>query len=431
MSNGWRSECWRLCWVLLVCTLIALISGAWGVVYALGLALYSGYHLRQMYRFERWLSTGARKSQLPESRGAWEAIIGHVYRIQQNSRSRKTRLVAMLGRFNASTEALPDAAVVLRTNGDIDWANTAARHVLGIRNPQDIGQRIDNLLRSPDFRRYLSQADFSTSLEICSPVQPSIVLSVRVVAYGDGLRLLLAHDVTIAHRLQQIRRDFVANVSHELKTPLTVVLGYTEVLSQEQGLPVAVSKGLASVDQQARRMSRIVDDLLLLSKMELENPQEVEWVSVDVSRLLGSLREQALLLCGTTGHQIDLSVDDSVTIMGNPAELSSAFFNLIANAIQHTPAATHIDVVWEMHRGAARLLVRDDGPGIAAQHLPRLTERFYRVDAGRSRNSGGTGLGLAIVKHAVENNGGFLDVESVPGSGAVFICTFPLEHMQV
>ena len=429
MKNSWHGEVWRLFGLVVICLIISSLSDHWGITFATGFALYGGHNLIQLYRLQRWLAGGARKSQVPDTYGIWEDIIGYVYRTRENSRKRKARLVSMLSRFNKSTEAIPDAAVVLRSNGEIEWANTAARRVLGIRNPQDIGQRIDNLMRSPEFRNYLGKSDFSSSIDICSPVYEAMELSVRVIEYGDGLRLLLAHDVTADNRLQQVRRDFVANVSHELKTPLTVVLGYTESLRCEDGLAEPVARGLESVDRQARRMSRIVDDLLMLSKMELDTAVETEVERVNVSSMLNALQEDIDLMTSTTHHKVRVVSDTGLEILGNFKELSSAFFNLIINAVQHTPPGTEVDVVWRLQQGAPCLTVSDNGPGIPAQHLPRITERFYRVDAGRSRESGGTGLGLAIVKHALENNDGRLSVESEPGVGTRFTCLFASDRI--
>ena len=427
MSGSWQSELWRLLWVLAAGALIGVINGHLAATVAIALVLHAVYHLRQVYRLDRWLTKGAKKGAVPECSGVWEHIVSYIYQTQQSSRKRKSRLVSMLSRFNKSTEALPDAAVVLRSNGEIDWANSAAGNVLGVRNPQDIGQRIDNLMRSPDFRDYLAAAEFSSSLEIPSPVYESMMLSVRIIEYGDGLRLMLAHDITADNRLQQVRRDFVANVSHELKTPLTVILGYTESLRGDSDIPDYTDKGLSAIDQQAKRMSGIVDDLLTLSKLELDASVDTDEQEVDVAELVKSLQEEAALLGFATGHTLSSDIDSDLRIRADFRELRSAFANLIFNAVQHTPPKSHVEIAWQRVGGRPCLSVSDNGPGIPQQHVSRLTERFYRVDSGRSREVGGTGLGLAIVKHALEKNNGSLSVESTPYSGTTFWCTFTEE----
>lgn len=425
LSDAWKIEVWRLVAVLAASLLAALLTGHWALSFLGGLVLYILWHLRQMYLVERWLMGGGSIAQAPDSSGIWDQLVHHIYRLQQHNRRRKKRLTSILNRFHRSTEAMPDAAVVLGEHNEIEWSNRAARTLLGIRNPQDHGQRIGNLVRDPRFHEYLRTGDYSEAVDITSPLDEEVELNIRVIAYGDGQHLLMARDTSSLRRLEAVRRDFVANVSHELRTPLTVITGYVESFQDEKDVPEHMRDGLAAIDRQSRRMLSIVQDLLMLSRLELEpvdpDPTEV----VPVPRLLASLVEDARRVSGEHGHRIELEVDAALGLRGSATELGSAFGNLVTNAVRHTPAGTRVQVSWRAEGDGARLAVSDEGPGIDPRHLPRLTERFYRVDTGRSRARGGTGLGLSVVKHALSRNGSSLEMESVLGRGSRFSCYFP------
>ena len=428
LSDAWKFEVWRLVWTLLLALLAALLTGHWALSFLGGLILYVLWHLRQMYLVERWLVGGGQLNQAPDSSGIWDQLVHHIYRLQQHNRRRKKRLTAILNRFHRSTEAMPDAAVVLGEHNEIEWSNRAARTLLGIRNPQDHGQRIGNLLRDPRFREYLKRADYSDALDITSPLDENVELNIRVIPYGDGQHLLMARDTSSLRRLEAVRRDFVANVSHELRTPLTVITGYVESFEKED-LPDYVREGLDAVDRQSRRMLSIVQDLLLLSRLELEPVDPAAAEVVPVARMLEGLVEDARRLSGEQGHRIELHADPELGLRGVAGELSSAFGNLITNAVRHTPAGTRVRVSWQADDRGACMSVADEGQGIDRRHLSRLTERFYRVDSSRSRARGGTGLGLSVVKHALWRNGGTLEIESEPGRGSRFSCRFPAERV--
>ncbi len=264
-------------------------------------------------------------------------------------------------------------------------------------------------------------------MQFPSPTDDAVMLSVRIVPYGENQRLVLARDISRLHRLEQMRRDFVANASHELRTPLTVLGGYLETLADSDD--AALRQWQPAIEQmrhQANRMRRLVDDLLLLSRLETdEAPAEPEAVAVPA--MLASIREDAELLAGERAHAIELEAEPGLQLRGDYHELRSAFANLVLNAVQHTPAEGRIAIRWYADAGGAHLAVSDTGPGIPPQHLPRLTERFYRVDVGRSRAAGGTGLGLAIVKHVLHRHGGALAIDSRLGRGSTFQCDFPSE----
>jgi two-component system phosphate regulon sensor histidine kinase PhoR len=429
LSNAWKIEIRRLGATGMAALLSALLTGHWALSFLGALGLYVAWHLRQMYLVERWLMGGSSISQAPSCSGIWDQLVHHIYRQQQRNRQRKKRLTSILNRFHQSTEAMPDAAVVLGDHHEIEWSNRAARSLLGIRNPQDHGQRIDNLVRDPRFHEYLKGGDYERSIDITSSLDEEIELNIRVIPYGDGQHLLMARDTSSLRRLEAVRRDFVANVSHELRTPLTVIAGYVESFEGED-LPDHVREGLEAVDRQCRRMLIIVQDLLVLSQLELEPTDPNAAEEIDVARLLASLVDDARRVSAEQGHRIELAVEPGLGLRAVSGEVSSAFGNLITNAVRHTPPGTRVEVGWHTSRdGGGILCVRDEEPGIERRHIKRLTERFYRVDPGRSRERGGTGLGLSVVKHALGRNGGTLEIESTPGQGSCFCCRFPAERL--
>ncbi len=427
-SESWRRELLQLAGWLGAGLLIGLISGAVTLCLLLALGGYTAIHLRRLDALGGWLARGARLDRTPELGGGWDALVQQIERLRTSADQRKQRLLVLRRSQHEFTDAIPDATLILRDNDEIEWANSAAERLLGIRNPQDLGQRIGNLLRDPSLREYLRRGEFARPFELISPRPEGFELDLRVVEFGDGQRLLTARDVTASHRLQTVRRDFVANVSHELRTPLTVIAGYLEVLEGEDLSP-ELARGVDSMSRQTTRMTRIVEDLLALSRLEMEQSDPEDDEEIAVAGLARKLAEDAARLSGERGHRIEVQTDDALLLRANPLELGSALSNLVNNAVSHTPNGTAIRVSWETCPGGACFTVRDSGPGIDAEHLPRLTERFYRVDPGRSRASGGTGLGLSIVKHAVMRNGGQLEIDSRPGEGSRFMCRFPAERL--
>jgi two-component system phosphate regulon sensor histidine kinase PhoR len=335
----------------------------------------------------------------------------------------------LLKRFHKMTVALPDAIVELAPGSDeIEWWNDAAARFLGFKYPRDSRQRISNLLRSPAFLDYLQhEENYEQEIEIPSPVDEEFTLRIRVIPYSGNRRLLVARDMTRMQRLERTRQDFVANVSHELRSPLTVISGYLETLLDEQEFGEEYANQLRSMQKQAERMNRIVDDLMLLSRLETEIPQ-ADPAPVPVYRLIDSIANQARELSGVEEHTIELDVDSGLCLKGRESELYSAFSNLVFNAVRYTPAGGLIDIRWQATDGEVVFSVEDSGVGIAPHHIPRLTERFYRVDTGRSRSTGGTGLGLAIVKHVLLRHEGWLEIESKLDNGSEFRCHFPSER---
>ena len=421
--SPWVQEFWRVLSWTLGLLLIGLLLGYPVLFLFLACLSYLGWHLYYLYHLERWFIN--KKSQPPDAPGIWGEVFYHFYRLQQRNRKRKRKLGEMLRRFQDSTSAIPDAAVVLGPHYEIEWFNKAACQLLALQSPKDKGQPITNLLRSPTLHHYLVHGSDKESIQLTSPANPHLILKVTVIPYAETQYLLIARDITHVHRLEQIRSDFIANVSHELRTPLTVITGFLETLIESKECEQAFQRPLHLMAQQAVRMRNIVEDLLLLSRLEVEPIMEEEVEPIHVVNLLNEICEEARFLSGDQLHDLTLEAEENIMMEGRTEELRSAFSNLIFNAVRYTPAKGKVWVRWYRDPQGIHLEVKDSGEGIPLEHIPRLTERFYRVDVGRSRSQGGTGLGLAIVKHVLNRHRGQLHIESTPGQGSVFRCDFP------
>jgi two-component system phosphate regulon sensor histidine kinase PhoR len=425
----WSKEWWRLLATLAVAGLVGVLIGFPATALMVGFALFITWHWQRMRRLERWLRDGAKLAAMPDLAGVWDQIALYIYQFRKASRDRKQRLTAVISRFNSVASAIPDAVVVLREHREIDWANRAAQRLLGI-HPRDVGQRIDNLLRDPAFHDYIEARDFEQELELESPVRSDVQLGIRIVPFDADSYLLRARDMSEQARVRKIRRDFVANVSHELRSPLTVMTGYLETFQAEEDIPVPLRGHLQTLAQQVYRMNDLVEDLLHLSRLEGTTLPASAGKQVRVGALLAAVVEEARNVGAISGHVLVLEAESGLELRGAEAELLSVFSNLVMNAVQHTPEGSRVSVSWRRAaRGEACFEVQDNGPGIEAKHLNRLTERFYRVDSGRSRDKGGTGLGLSIVKHVLQRHNAHFDIHSEPGSGTRIRCTFPLERV--
>ncbi|MGK7295542.1 MAG: phosphate regulon sensor histidine kinase PhoR [Candidatus Wenzhouxiangella sp. M2_3B_020] len=411
-------------WVVLSGLLWLLFGGLLGWWIAAALAVTGLRHIVQMHRLERWLREG-RKYQPPQSWGVWGEVFDHYYRLQRRYSKRKKKLGRVIREFRESTSAMPDGTIVLDSELRIGWFNGAAVNLLGLAGNRDIGQPIGSLLRVPAFERYLRAGDFSRPVEVDSPVRLGGRLSIRIVPYGHGQFLMLIRDITRLQRLENMRRDFVANASHELRSPLTVLGGYLENMSEDDAIPEVWSQPLIEMQSQCRRMTTLVNDLLELSRLETDAPAEPDEQPVDIAAVVARIRNEAMAQSeGERTFEID--VDETLGIAGVENELYSAFSNLVFNAVRYTESGGRIEIRW--HRtahGAGRFCVGDDGIGIDAKHLPFITQRFYRVDPSRSRSRGGTGLGLAIVKHVLQRHDARLSIQSEAGEGSEFSCEFP------
>jgi two-component system phosphate regulon sensor histidine kinase PhoR len=426
MASMWTFALARLAGILIAGLVVGLLLGpiwAWLLAAA---CLYLGWQLLNLHRLDRWLRL---RSQLdpPNLGGIWGDIIGQVVRLHRRKQFHKQRLVQLYRELRRSTAALPDGVIILSSQNEIVWFNRQAARLLGLKRPVDVGLRVDNLIRSPEFVRYLHADDFSVPVIIRPPVHTDLYLSLQLVPYGAGQFLLLARDVTRQMRLEATRKDFVANASHELRTPLTVISGYLDTLGDDPSIDEAWAGPIRDMRAQAQRMNTIISDLLELSRLEStdgEAPRE----PIDVPVLLERLHRDALARVNRP-RQVSLDLESEDGLYGSPQEIESAFTNVLVNGLKYTMPEGAVRMRWWTDVEGAYFSVIDNGIGIPAEHIPRLTERFYRVDAGRSRDRGGSGLGLAIVKHALQRHGGWLDVQSTEGKGSTFTCHFPQQRV--
>jgi two-component system phosphate regulon sensor histidine kinase PhoR len=422
MTSAWSFALARLLALVAVALAIGLIFGrplAWVIA---ALAGYLCLQLINLYRLDRWLRL-RNFIEPPELGGAWGEVVAQVVRLHRRKRFHKQRLIQLFRELRRSTAAMPDGVIVLNANFEILWFNRTAGRLLNFRRKADLGLRIDNLIRAPDFVRYLAARDFSDAVFITWPTGSDLNLSIQMIPYGGGQQMMLVRDVTRQAKLEAMRKDFVANASHELRSPLTVVSGYLDALGEDATLDPAWSGPVSEMRRQAERMNAIVQDLLELSKLESADKEAAEEL-VDVAGMLAMLRKEVLAR-PTRPQEFVLNVESTAKLLGEEAEIHSAFSNLVANAVKYTPADGTIEVRWWTDSAGGHLSVRDTGIGIAAEHIPRLTERFYRVDPGRARQHGGSGLGLAIVKHALQRHGARLEIVSEEGKGSTFTCHFP------
>jgi len=425
LKRPWIKEVWRLLTLLLFALLAGFLSGQVLWMLFVAMSAYLLWHIRNLYELERWLN-GKRKGYPGAHGGLWGDVNDALYQMHRRNNKRKKRLSRILSRFRDSTDAMPDATVVLDEQGNIEWWNKESKRIFGLKSSQDAGQPLANLVRTPAFVEFMYSGGSQERIEMVSPVDENIHLSIRIIPYGNKQRLLVARDITRIHQLEQMRQDFIANVSHELRTPITVISGYLEALADEPDNvpPAEWKKTLKVMQKQSQRMEDIVRDLLLLTRFETEAPILREQ-HVNVPALLDMVRDNAMVL-GHGEQQITLEMDRSLYLRGNRDELYSALSNLVNNAVRYTPEDGKIEISWSRQDDKALFSVRDNGIGIAAHHLDRLTERFFRVDVGRSRDSGGTGLGLAIVKHILNRHQAKLHIESTPGKGSTFQVEFPV-----
>ena len=411
---------WLLVWPL------AGPQWAWAAATAV-LAARVTYHARHLASFLAWLERPAHDA-LPVGSGIWEEGFARLHQHLKKRDDEQQGLLRALGRFRAAGRALPDGVVILDAEDHIEWSNPTAERHFGIDARRDFGQIITNLVRQPDFVAYLERHEYLEPLTLHS-ARSDATLSVRVIEFGAEQKLLMSRDVTIEQRLETMRRDFVANVSHELKTPVTVLSGFVDTLADESmELSSAQRKRyLALMDEQAHRMRRLIEDLLTLSALESGAMPEDEQ-AIEVRPFVEKLGEEARALSGGR-HHISVVVERDCRLTGSAEELKSAFSNLVSNAVRYTPQDGSVQLVWRLEDGRGVFSVQDNGIGIEARHIARLTERFYRVDSSRSRETGGTGLGLAIVKHVLTRHQATLDVRSEAGLGSTFSAVFPPQRV--
>ena len=426
MRRAWLAELWIIAGLFTAAAAAGYYTGGLLWWLAGAGALYAALNVRNATRQLKWLGSGL-DGPPPDSFGLWSEVSHRLYQERREAREAAREAAERVEQHERSMQALPDGVVLLDASQQIRWSNTAAQRLMGLQEPDDRGQHIDNLLRHPDFTEYLRRGDLEQFIQIPSPTAPDNVIMVGVVPFSAGEFLLVCRDVTERVRIDRVRRDFLSNVSHELRTPITVLGGYLEMLqdaAEADELPGRWKRPVDAMHDQATRMRHLVEDLLLLSRMEsLGHPDSREEIDIDL--LAAQVQEEAVALSGERAHRIELEVQSGTRVSGSVSEFRAVFSNLVRNAVQYTPAGGHIRIEWRVDEEAAWFVVADEGEGIESAHLSRLTERFYRVDEGRSREEGGTGLGLAIVKHALVHYDGELEIESEPGRGSRFACRFP------
>jgi len=419
LPNRWVSQLAALAAWLVAALVFGLWFGGAGWWLAGALALYVAHTLRNLYLLERVLD-GHRRVFLFETRGLWAEICARVDKVRAKARSRKKKYHRLLREVRESTNALTDGGIILNAEHEILWFNPAAVRLLGLDPMTDIGHRLDNLLRHPDFVAYLA-APTGEGVMIPSPKEEGWI-TVQIIPYGEEQRLAIVRDVTREVKLERMRRDFVANASHELRSPLTVISGYLDSLADDPDMPAGWRTPFGEMQRQAERMTRILRDLIELTRLEsAERTAPHEFVDVVGMLKLIAKEFQAAGNRPTVG----LTLETDVALLGSESELHSIFYNLVNNAVRFTPPTGSVQIHWKSDADGAVFEVADTGIGIAEEQIPRITERFYRVDPGRSRASGGTGLGLAIVKHALQRHQGTLSIRSREGEGSTFSCRFP------
>ena len=411
-------------------TVVSALAGAVGATY-----FWLLWDLSRGLRVMRWLRSEETRQVAVES-GLWGEFSNRIRRLLRNNERAVQQRDERLQEFLAAMHASPNGVVLLDKDFRIEWFNESAALHFGLDARRDLQQHFANLVRDPGFAAYVAAKNFESDVLMpgrASSITLPVRLSVHVHPYGEGRSLLLSRDVTAVEQAEAMRRDFVANVSHEIRTPLTVLGGFVETLQTLSLSDKERSHYLDLMAQQASRMQSLVSDLLTLSRLEGSPlPSSQEWV--DIAHLTDQCRQEALelsrVLSGQT-HHLSFEIQGGLLLAGSATELHSAFFNLIGNAVRYTPAGKSIRVIAQtMEDGSALFAVHDQGMGIAPEHIPRLTERFYRVDRSRSRETGGTGLGLAIVKHVVQRHGAELQIASVPGEGSHFQILFPPPRVQ-
>lgn len=425
MVAFWVGPIVTLCFI----SLASLIAGGifdgtvgWAVLAASLLAVIV-YHLFYRAALLKWLQKPD-PAQVPDGIGHWEEVFATLYRLIKNQRQSQQSLSERLDSFRLAAAAMPDGVVILDASNRIEWCNPRAEEHFGLNLNKDSGQQLTYLVRQPDFLAYLTAQNYREPLSLKGLRSAEQSLSVQLVPYGDYKKLIISRDISRWERIETMRRDFVANVSHELRTPLTVVGGFLETLTDlEAADPALVRRSLHLMTEQTNRMQRLVEDLLTLTRLE-SNHRLPGDDPVNMPLLLQSLLIDAQHL-SRGRHQVTIVECENNWLMGAEDELRSALGNLISNAVRYTPEGGSVQVRWRVVNDEAVFSVSDSGVGIAQEHIPRLTERFYRVDRSRSRETGGTGLGLAIVKHVLSRHQTRLEIQSVLGKGSTFSAHFP------
>jgi len=420
LAGSWRAELRKLLLVLAASAAIGWATGLTLEMLCLGLAAVAGTWLFQLGKLRRWLEHP--DEEPPEGIGIWGLVYDTIYTLQRENRDARSRLESTVDYLRSSFASMRDGVVILTQSGAIEWCNAASERLLGLQHPRDRGQPVLNLLRWPSFHDYFLRGEFLQPLQVPGALNPRQILQVEITTFAGGDFLIFIRDVTRVVQMEQMRRDFVGNVSHELRTPLTVFRGYLDTLTNTAEMPQErAERALKQMSGQVQRMENLLTDLLWLSRIEsVREDRKTE--PIDVAALLEELREELASSFPERVVVLDLKTRQPVT--GDYSELRSAVSNLAINALKYSEDTDPVELRWERDSDGLLLSVVDHGIGIEEQHLPRLTERFYRVDESRSASTGGTGLGLAIVKHVAAAHRATLRIDSTPGQGSCFALHF-------
>jgi two-component system, OmpR family, phosphate regulon sensor histidine kinase PhoR len=422
-----RWDNWRLIAVVSLSGFIGLLFDQMLPVMFAAVLIYALWLQRSWNQLYRWVKN-PKSNKAPNAEGVVDDVCREIERVRKQNRDRKKKLAGYLKRFQATTAALPDAVVVLGDDSLVLWSNKAAEALLGLYWPRDSHVRLKNVIRTPEFQTILAApVNEEHHVIVASPRNAEMRLELKIVRYMSSGRLLIARDITKTLKLQHMRRDFVANVSHELRTPLTVLRGYLETFNQDSPSEMW-GVALPTMQQQTERMHLMITDLLALSRLET-GEKELNYEAIDIKALLSSIADDVKKIEQFNEHDLQLEINSDQKLFADREELRSAISNLVFNAVIYTPKKTKITVSWFVDNNGGHILVEDKGEGIEDHHLERLTERFYRVDKGRSQEAGGTGLGLAIVKHVLQRHEAELDITSELGEGTGFRCDFSLERV--
>ena len=424
-----QSDIWKFSALLLIAGLLGFMAGHTLLAMLVMSISIIGWQIYRLNLLYRWM-INPRKNPMPETSGQSYLLHRESNRRNLKNQQRKRQLSTMLTQFRQAVGALPDAIVLINDNGKIEWANSNSKTVLGIRWPEDMAVRFSDLIRYPEVETILNNDSPSEQgIIVNSYLNSGQTISIKCVHYTDELRMIIARDISKIIKVNQLHTDFVANVSHELKTPLTVLRGYLEIMQDNKELPKKFHKPFEQMSVQSARMQFIVNDLLYLAKLENDDTSSAQ-EPIDITHVVNTIIEAVQPLIEDKHHKIELDIDYSVHVIGAQTELHSAFSNLITNAIHYTPKHGSIHIRWFVEGNNAVFAVKDNGEGISAHHIERLTQRFFRVDTDRSRESGGTGLGLAIVKHVLQRHHAELDISSKIGVGSEFRCLFPITQLK-
>lgn len=429
--QNWQKEIKRLLVIVLAVAVIGGLAGQLALTLIIAMVSYCAYNLFQLRRMYQWLiqDPSSNKTAPPESIGLWGDIFDGIYRLQKQERKASAYLEGIINKAQESSAALEMAVIVIDQQNNLDWWNRASEGMLGLKYPQDRNLAVTNLIRDPRFAEYFGTENYDEPLKINAPGDSSKVLEFQIALFGEHERLMIVRDITQLHRLESMRKDFVGNVSHELGTPITVIKGYLEaIMDNIDSLDPKWHKPMRQMHQQSNRMESIVRDLLLLSSLETRTLGKQQ-DKIALAALLAEIKNDTQSIFEARAHEFIIDCSDEIVLKGARSELYSAISNLAVNAAKYTPENGVVVIKAHQSDDAIYIEVIDNGIGIEAEHIPRLTERFYRVDSSRSSETGGTGLGLAIVKHILARHDGELKITSELGQGSTFSCKLPLTRV--